>query len=108
MNYQMNTNPNYFGIFSEAKVRGVLLAFSGISMSLAPLIIFVLGNFTTWRNIALCWCIIQGIATISLFCVSRFSFHFPFEISMCSILKLKKYNFYSDSGIATLFAIKKT
>lgn len=57
---------------SEAKVRGILLAVSTISMVIAPLIIFVLANLTSWRNIALCWCIIQGIAAIALFCVSEF------------------------------------
>lgn len=70
LDHQMNRNILKYS--SEAKVRGILLAMSTISTAIAPLIIFVLANLTSWRNIALCWCLIQGVAAIALFCVSEF------------------------------------
>lgn len=75
---------SYVTEISETKVRGILLFVASISMSIAPLLIFVLGNLTTWRNIAFCWCIIQAITTIALFCVSKFCF--KFLASVCFVL----------------------
>lgn len=44
---------NRFKKNSEASVRGVLIAMAGISATLGLLLVFLLGNLTEWRNVAL-------------------------------------------------------
>lgn len=59
-------------ILSETKIRGVLVSMTSIAITSAPLIVFSLSLATSWRNIALYWCIIQSFTMVALFCVSKF------------------------------------
>ncbi|XP_031621657.1 facilitated trehalose transporter Tret1-like [Contarinia nasturtii] len=56
----------YVSETSEASIRGVLVSMTSISLTVAPLIIFSLGNLTQWRNIALYCSILQIVTTILL------------------------------------------
>lgn len=40
--------------FSEPSIRGVLMAFSGISSAAGTFMVFLLGAFHQWRHVALC------------------------------------------------------
>lgn len=88
--------------FSETKVRGILLALSTISTTVAPLIIFVLANLIPWRKIALYWSIVQAIATAALFCVSNLFICIWWIRALFYVVRL-----ITDPRVAALFDIEE-
>lgn len=59
----------YVSETSEVSLRGILISMTTLAISTGPLIVYFIANMTTWRNIALYFCIVQIITTISFFFV---------------------------------------
>lgn len=55
---------------SEVSIRGVLSSITTFTMTGGSLIVFILGNLTQWRNIALYCFVLQVAITIALYFVS--------------------------------------
>lgn len=64
---------SYIGEFSEASVRGVLVATVSLSTMFGLLIAFFLGNYFAWRSVALICLIIRIIVMIAINIVSPLS-----------------------------------
>lgn len=61
----------YVGEVSQPSVRGILVSSSTLSTTIAPLLIFLLGTMTTWRNVAMFACVVQLFTLVALFFVSE-------------------------------------
>lgn len=55
---------------SDAASRGILVSASSATTTIAPLLIFVLGTVTAWRNVSLYGAVVTIITVITLFMVS--------------------------------------
>lgn len=71
----------YVGEVSQPSVRGILVSSSTVSTTVAPLLIFLLGTMTTWRNVALFACALQLLTLAALFLVSGISNNFSISFS---------------------------
>lgn len=56
-----------FSSVSQASIRGILIAVSGIAATLGFFIVFLLGSITAWRNAAI-YCLIVPIVTMVAVC----------------------------------------
>lgn len=57
-------------LLSEPSVRGVITAMAGISATLGLLIVFTLGSFTEWRNVAMICLVIPVVTMFAVLFVS--------------------------------------
>lgn len=92
--------------FSQASIRGILIAVSGIAATLGLFIVFLLGSITAWRDAAI-YCLVVPIITMVAVCfvsVARLeSNSYFYRISNWGFL-----SFFPDSGNTIMVAVEKS
>lgn len=69
----------YVGEISHPSIRGILLAFSHVTVIFGTFLMFVIGSLTTWRVAAALCCICPCITVVALMFVSVIQFDFDIE-----------------------------
>lgn len=76
-NVSLHVETIYFFViyeYSEPSIRGVITAMAGISATLGLFIVFTMGNFIAWRNVAIICLAVPVITMIAVYFVSFFFF----------------------------------
>lgn len=77
--------------YSEPSIRGVITAMAGISATLGLFIVFTMGNFIAWRNVAIICLAVPVITMIAVYFVCLLFFHEKFDACHIFSMLLWKY-----------------
>lgn len=79
-----------------------MIALSGIAATLGLFIVYLLGSFMEWRNVALICLIVPIVTMIAVCFVSKYSFAYEFERIECM------FHCYTDTRNTIVATVEKS